>query len=147
MTAAHVEALAAIERDCFADPWSETALAEELDNDAAAFFVAVEGGTVLGYGGLLVTPFDAFVTNVAVAPEARRRGVARAILAAFEQHCRTRGLDSISLEVRVSNAPAIALYEGAGYVREGVRPRFYRHPDEDAAIYTLRLTPPNSTVR
>ncbi len=139
MTAAHVAAIAAIERACFADPWSETALAEELDNGTAAFFVAVEGDAVLGYGGMHNTGFDAYITNVAVAPEARRRGVARAILAAFDEFCQQHRLDSISLEVRVSNAPAIALYEGAGYVREGVRPHFYRHPVEDAAIYTKRF--------
>ena len=137
MTAAHIAALAALERACFSDPWSEAGLSEELDNPHAVFRVAVEGDTVLGYVGMHHLLDEGFITNVAVSPDARRRGVARTLLADLAAYGTAHGLYRITLEVRVSNAPAIALYEGAGYVRDGVRPKFYSHPTEDAAIYSL----------
>ena len=138
MTAAHIDALAAVERDCFADPWSAEALREELDNPHAVFRVAeADDGTVLGYVGMHHLVDEGFITNVAVFPAAHRRGAAKALLAELAAYGAAHGLCRITLEVRVSNAPAIALYEGAGYVRDGVRPKFYSHPTEDAAIYSL----------
>ena len=136
MTATHTAALAEIERECFAAPWSETALAEELENPHAVFRVATDGERVLGYVGMHHIADEGYIANVAVSPDARRQGVARTLLAELEQYGRTHGLYRLTLEVRVSNVPAIALYEGAGYVPDGVRPRFYAHPTEDAAIYS-----------
>ena len=80
---------------------------------------------------------EGFITNVAVNPTARRQGVAKALIADLTAYGTAHNLYRITLEVRVSNTPAITLYEGAGYVRDGVRPRFYRDPIEDAAIYSL----------
>ena len=138
MTAAHIDALAAVERDCFADPWSAEALREELDNPHAVFRVAEgEDGAVLGYVGMHHLVDEGFITNVAVFPAARRQGAAKALMAELATYGVANRLYRITLEVRVSNAPAIALYEGAGYVRDGVRPKFYSHPTEDAAIYSL----------
>ena len=137
MEAQNVEALARIEQACFAAPWTVEGLAEELANPHAVFRVAVEDGAVLGYVGMHHLVDEGFITNVAVDPTARRRGVARALLADLRNYGQSRGLYRITLEVRVSNVAAIALYEGAGYVRDGVRPGFYRAPVEDAAIYSL----------
>ena len=140
MNAGHLDGVAALERSCFAVPWSRAALAEELDNPAAAFLVAEEDGAILGYLGLHRALDEAFIANLAVAPAARRRGVARALLAFAEERERARGGYRLTLEVRASNAAAIALYEGAGYVCDGVRPGFYRLPDEDAKIYSRYLS-------
>ena len=74
------------------------------------------------------------VMNVAVAPEARRQGVARALLEALEARLRARGVASLSLEVRPSNGPALALYESLGFTEAGRRPGYYRNPREDAWI-------------
>ena len=137
MTAEHIAALAALERACFSDPWSEAGLSEELDNPHAVFRVAVEGDTVLGYVGMHHLLDEGYITNVAVSPDARRRGVARALLADLAAYGTAHGLYRITLEVRVGNTPAITLYEGAGYTRDGVRPGFYRDPTENAAIYSL----------
>ena len=137
MAAEHIAALAALERACFSDPWSESGLSEELDNPHAVFRVAVEDGVVLGYVGMHHLVDEGFITNVAVSPAARRRGVARALLAELAAYGREHALYRITLEVRVSNAPAIALYESLGFTRDGIRPRFYAHPTEDAAIYSL----------
>lgn len=136
MTADHIPALAALEAACFSDPWSAAALAEELTNPAAVFLVAVDAERVLGYVGMHHVADEGYIANVAVDPAARRQGVARCLLAALTDYGRAHNLYRLTLEVRVSNAPAIALYEGDGWVRDGVRPAFYSHPTEDAAIYS-----------
>ena len=137
MEQSHIAAVAALEQACFSEPWSAAALAEELDNPPAVFRVAVEGDTVLGYVGMHHVLDEGFITNVAVSPEARRRGVARALLADLAAYGREHSLYRITLEVRVGNAPARTLYESEGYRLDGVRPGFYRAPAEDAAIYSL----------
>ena len=138
MTAQNVADLAELEQVCFSTPWSAQALAEELDNPHAVFRVAVDTtGRVVGYVGMHHLLDEGFITNVAVSPTARRQGVAKALLAALADYGTAHSLYRITLEVRVGNTPAITLYEGAGYVRDGVRPGFYRNPTEDAAIYSL----------
>lgn len=137
MRPGHIPALAEIEKACFAAPWSAQALAEALENPCAAFQVAEDAqGRVMGYIGLYRVLDEGQIANVAVAPAFRRRGVARGLLAAVEALAAKEKLWRLTLEVRVSNAPALALYEGAGYVRDGVRSGFYRSPTEDAAIYS-----------
>ena len=138
MEACHLSALAALERASFSTPWSEAALEEELHNPHAVFRVALDdGGNVIGYVGMHHLVDEGFITNVAVSPTARRQGVAKALIADLTAYGTAHSLYRITLEVRVSNTPAITLYEGAGYVRDGVRPGFYREPTEDAAIYSL----------
>ena len=134
MTATHVPAIAQLEIECFADPWTETALYEELANPCAAFLVALIDDQVVGYLGCHHVADEGYITNVAVSPHARRQGIARELL----RYAKTEWqyLFRITLEVRVSNAAAIALYESEGFVKDGIRPSFYRHPAEDAAIYS-----------
>ncbi len=136
MTAQHISAVAALEQLCFSSPWSAAALADTLDNPQAVFWVAVKDNTVLGYAGLHHIGDEGYIDNVATAPAARRQGVGRALLAALDAYGRAHKLYRLTLEVRVSNRAAIALYSGAGYVRDGVRPHFYSKPAEDAAIYS-----------
>ena len=135
----HIEALAEIERLCFHAPWSAQALREELGQQSNLFLVAEQEG-VLGYVGCQTVLDEGYITNVAVHPTARRRGVAQALLAELEQQARQRGLSFITLEVRASNAAAIALYTQAGYEPVGVRRGFYRDPAEDAVLMTRYLT-------
>lgn len=130
----HVPAVAQLEAVCFADPWSGDALAEELNNPCARFLVAESDGLVVGYLGIHHIAGEGFIANVAVHPTARRRGVARALVqTAIDQGTH---LDRLTLEVRSSNAAAIALYRTLGFVHDGTRPRFYAHPTEDAEIYS-----------
>lgn len=139
MAAAHIAAIADIERQCFSTPWSAAALTEELDNPHAVFYVAMDGERVLGYAGMHHVGDEGYIDNVAVDPAARRQGAARALMDALEAYGREHALYRLTLEVRASNAAAIALYTGVGYVSDGVRPNFYRQPTEDAAIYSLYL--------
>lgn len=133
-TAAHIEAVSELEALCFSDPWSADALAEELANPCARFLVALDGGTVVGYLGCHHIAGEGFIANVAVHPNHRRRGIALKLVAtAIEQGA---SLSRLTLEVRESNTTAIALYRSLGFVKDGVRPRFYTHPTEDAGIYS-----------
>ena len=93
---------------------------------------------ILGVAGLICTPTEAYISNVSVAEEARRRGIAAGLLKALLSEGRKRGIRDFTLEVRASNAAAIALYEGLGFVCEGRRKAFYSAPREDALIYWLR---------
>lgn len=134
MAEEHLTAVAALERCCFADPWSEDALREELHNPPAHFSVALCDGEVAGYLGCHHIVDEAFITNVAVFPAFRRRGVGRALVQAAQRDA--AAMTRLTLEVRVSNRAAISLYRSLGFAEEGVRPRFYAHPTEDAALYS-----------
>lgn len=128
----HVEALAELEKLCFADPWSAQALRDELSNPCARFLVALCDGQIAGYIGCHLVAGEGFVTNIAVFPAYRRRGVARRLL----QSAMALPLTCLFLEVRASNVAAIALYRSLGFAEDGRRPRFYSHPTEDAVLYS-----------
>ena len=139
MDRSHLGQIAQLERECFSSPWSEEMLAQELYNDNASYVVAQgEDGTVLGYAGLQVVLDEGYIDNVAVRPDCRRQGIASALLGAFERFAQAH-LAFLTLEVRASNTPAIALYEAHGFVREGVRKNYYTNPREDAVIMTRRF--------
>ena len=138
MTADHLEELEKLERICFSRPWSRKMLAEELDNECAAFLVAEDAvtGKVVGYAGLLVVADEGYITNVAVFPEYRRQGIAAQIIQVFINFAMGNRLAFLTLEVRPSNAAAIALYQGFGFEEVGRRKNYYDLPKEDALILT-----------
>ena len=138
MTAEHLNEVAALELACFSRPWSRQMLAEELDNQCAAFLVALEPETdkVIGYAGLLVAADEGYITNVAVFPPYRRRGAAGKLLDVFLRFARANHLAFLTLEVRPSNAAAIALYTRFGFREAGRRRNYYDLPREDALILT-----------
>ena len=138
MNADHLEELEKLERICFSRPWSRKMLAEELENQCAAFLVAQDGitGQVVGYAGLLVMADEGYITNVAVFPEYRRQGVAAKLISVFENFARGNKLAFLTLEVRPSNTAAIALYESFGFEEVGRRKNYYDLPKEDALILT-----------
>lgn len=137
MTAAHTARLAELEKLCFSEPWSEKALLEEIKNPAAYFVTAVEGESILGYGGMHTVLGENYIDNIAVFPEYRGQGVGRAVTQALLQRAREAEGVFITLEVRASNASAIGLYTVLGFEKAGVRKRFYTEPEEDALIMTL----------
>lgn len=137
MQAAHIPALAAVERACFAVPWTQAGLRAELASSTAVFRVAVDGaGAVLGYGGMQFVCGEGYLDNVAVAPQHRGKGVGTAVVAALLGYARAHGGAFVTLEVRPSNAPALALYRGLGFVQAGRRRNFYSRPTEDALLLT-----------
>lgn len=136
MTENDVPAVAFLERECFSSPWSEKSLRESLKNEGAVFLCAMEDGNLLGYIGASVVLDEAYVSDLAVSKAARRKGVGTELLSCCERLCRERGSSFLSLEVRKSNAAAVALYQKAGFASVGERKNFYSSPREDAIIMT-----------
>lgn len=134
MNEGHVAQVAALEKLCFSDPWSETSVASELDNPLSLWLIAEEEGTVLGYVGSQTVLDETDMMNIAVRPECRRRGIAAALIGELVNQLRAHGSHVLRLEVRESNVPAIALYESMGFTQLGLRKNYYRNPKENALI-------------
>ena len=131
MNESHVAAVAELERQNFSEPWPDIAVRSELTNKLALWLVAVEDGEVVGYVGSQTVLQEADMMNIAVAEHCRRRGIARMLV---EELIRRLDAYQLSLEVRASNSPAIALYESLGFRQVGLRKNYYRKPKEDALI-------------
>ena len=129
----HVEGAARLERLCFSEPWSEKSL-ELLVSAGAVGYAVEENGTVAAYGGMMTVLDEGQITNIAVDPCHRRKGYGREIVRALIGYAEENGIVTISLEVRESNAAAIALYDSLGFCRCGIRKNFYRAPIESAII-------------
>lgn len=137
MSPDNVDEIAEIERACFSHPWTRQMLLEELDNLSASFIAAqAEDGTILGYAGLTVVLDEGYINNIAVREEYRRQGVASALLDVFVRFAQANQLAFLTLEVRASNAAAIALYEKHGFEQAGRRKHYYEDPQEDAILMT-----------
>jgi ribosomal-protein-alanine N-acetyltransferase len=134
MTADHVSQVAALEKVCFSDPWSENSVASELNNKLSLWLVAMEDDTVTGYIGSQTCCDETDMMNVAVHPDYRRRGIAEALVNALVEELKARESRCLTLEVRASNEPAQQLYEKLGFTQVGRRPNYYRNPKEDALI-------------
>lgn len=138
ITDTHLDQIEALEKICFSDPWSRKTLEDIVASESCVNLAAVDpAGLVLGYISLYRVLDEGYINNVAVRPEARRQGVATALL----QELRRQGgeLAFITLEVRESNQGARDLYAGLGYREVGRRRGYYFHPKEDAIIMTLEL--------
>lgn len=139
MNESHVAAVAALEKLCFADPWSLSSIASELKNPLALWLVAVEDDILCGYIGSQSVMGESDMMNVAVNPDFRRKGIGEALVTALSEELKALGNTSLTLEVRASNAPAIALYEKLGFTQVGLRKNYYRNPREDALILRKEL--------
>ena len=135
MTEADISQLVEMEKQCFSDPWSAAAFSYELHNPLSLWLVAAEGDTVVGYVGSQTVMGEADMMNIAVSASYRRQGIGQQLVNALIELLDTQfHAHSLALEVRVSNEPAISLYEKLGFVQVGRRPGYYRNPREDAYI-------------
>lgn len=138
MKASDVEAVSEIEREAFSMPWSAEDFLEMVEADYAHYYVAESNGRIVGCCGVRNLMGEGEITNVVVAASYRRQGIGRQMLEYLLREVKTLGIGDCTLEVRVSNTPAIRLYESLGFHGEGVRPRFYEKPVEDALIMWKR---------
>lgn len=130
----HVAQVAALERQCFADPWSEGSIASELDNPLSLWLVAEQDGAICGYIGSQTVLDETDMMNIAVRQDCRRQGIAAALIEELVSRLKERGSHILRLEVRESNTPAIALYNSMGFTQLGIRRNYYRNPKENALI-------------
>lgn len=135
MTVADIDQVREVETRSFTTPWSRQAfLAELCDNAYASYIVACADGRVVGYGGMWLIFNDAHVTNIAVHPDFRGRGIGERILLELMKRAREAGMHGMTLEVRPSNTAALALYRKHGFIQRGVRRRYYSDNQEDALV-------------
>lgn len=137
---AHIDQMAQIEIECFSVPWSREALLDELDNPYAHYVVCCDkAGNVVGYIGSRIVLDEADITNVAVRPQYRRRGIGFQLVTAMLGLMKMGGVRSVLLEVRESNLPAQKCYERAGFTVVGRRKNYYELPKEDALLMGRQL--------
>lgn len=129
-----VERVAELEKLCFRTPWSYNSLLGELSNDVAYYVVAVDGGEVCGYAGMWVMLDEAHMTNIAVDPDHRQRGIARRMILHLMHTALQNGAERMTLEVRENNHSAQRLYASLGFGFAGIRKRYYTDTGENALI-------------
>lgn len=127
-----MQQLAQIEKQCFKHPWSQKMLEESFEN-GCVFVVCEQNDKIVGYGGLYST---GDITNVAVLKEFRHQGIGKDIVEEIKNIAKSNNIDSIFLEVRVSNQNAIKLYEKCGFKLISTRKKYYED-GEDALIYAF----------
>ncbi len=133
----HIPDMVTLEVTCFSTPWSENLITQELRQPYAYYWGAVVDGCLVGYAGLNVILEEGHITNVAVDPEARRKGIGAALMSTLVAFAKEHTLAFLTLEVREGNNAAIRLYEQFGFLRCGVRPDYYELPKEAALLMTL----------
>ncbi len=138
MTPEDVPFISRLEEETFSMPWSPEAFLQMITKEDTRYYVAEEGGHLLGGCGLWMIAGEGNITNVAVAKDDRRRGVGTGLLTYLMQEGNREGVSAYTLEVRISNEAAIHMYEKLGFVSEGIRPNFYEKPTEDAMIMWKR---------
>ena len=139
-TARDVDAVVAIERASFADPWSRDAFEHALTSAGVRFDVACDAaGAVIGYVIAWTAAGEGEIANLAVAPDTRRAGVAAMLLDRVLAAARTQGVTTLYLEARESNHAARTLYALFGFREIGRRRAYYRKPTEDALVLSLEL--------
>lgn len=130
--------IAELEKQCFSQPWSESTL-KDAYRHGTIFISATCRGELLGYIGISTVLDEGYITNIAVFPKHRRKGVASTLLDRVFLLAREKGLAFVTLEVRESNQAAISLYIKKGFKAEGTRKDFYQSPKENALILTKRF--------
>lgn len=132
------ESVAEIEKACFSQPWSKASIEESMNGNNTFIGVKIEN-RLIGYVSVYESQGEGYINNVAVLPEFRRQGIAKALLCELNHYALNAHFDFLSLEVRESNMAAISLYTAFGFKCEGRRKNYYSSPTEDAIILTRRF--------
>ena len=129
-----VAAIARIDAVCFRTAWSDSAFRSELLNEHAFYNVAAIDDIPIGFSGMWIILDEVTINRVAVLPDYRCQGTGAMLLHDLLGKAAEQGAEAATLEVRVSNANAVALYSKFGFESEGVRKRYYEDTGEDALI-------------
>ncbi len=138
MTSEHLVDICEISIFSFPIPWSYDSFKRELKNKLASYLVVIMDNRVIAYGGIWVILEEAHITNIAVHPDYRCKGIGETLLNALLDKAYARGAKEITLEVRLSNLPAQWLYKKLGFSEEGIRKNYYEDNKEDALIMWKR---------
>ena len=136
----YLDSVSLLEKENFGlDAWSRGSFEETLENKDYHYIVALDNNEVIGMCGYLRSLDEADILNVSVKKESRGKKIANTLMKQLLDHGAAAGISHFTLEVRKENAPARKLYENLGFICEGIRPKFYKNPDDDVAIYWLHL--------
>ena len=138
LTPENVEGVSLVEKTCFSTPWSLESFQNDLTNDNAVYFCLEDDGKVIGYVGMWESFGEGNINNIAILPEYRRKGYAKLLLEHLISYGKEHKLTFLTLEVRESNEGARSLYQKMGFVRVGVRKKYYERT-EDAILMTLHF--------
>lgn len=128
-----------IDKASFPIPWLKTSFEEELKNMLATYYVAKIESNVVGYIGAWMVIDECHITNIAISPNHRRKGIASKLVTTLLNNCNGHGISYVLLEVRTTNIPAQKLYEKFGFHVDGTRKGYYKNPDgtyDDAILMT-----------
>lgn len=134
MTASDVDRVTDIAVRCFSNPWTKEDYIYSLESEHDLGLVAVCDNKVVGFCIMRMSIDSADITDVAVAPEARRKGIGSMLIASLLTEGKSRGITGYMLEVRISNEAAIDLYKKNGFEKTGIRKNYYKSPVEDALL-------------
>lgn len=129
-----LDAVMLIEQQSFSVPWSRPDMETCITKTSSLYVVAIDGENVVGYCGLWAVVDEGQINHVAVTQQERGKGIGTRLLETLIQEGIKQGLNAYTLEVRISNATAIALYKKMGFQEVGIRKHYYAHPIEDAVI-------------
>lgn len=135
----HIAEVAELEKRCFSMPWQEQQFRLAFEQHVFSIFGLRQKDTLVAYVAVYHTPYELEILNIATHPDHRRQGLGKRLLGLMLQIGVKMGIETSVLEVRRSNAAAIALYESYGYVQCGVRRHYYTDTNEDALVYTKSL--------
>lgn len=138
MSAEDIDSVLEISSLSFSSPWSRESYIKELANPIATYFVAKFDNKVVGFIGTWIVLDESDITNVAVHPDYRNKGIASKLIENLIKYCREQKCTSFILEVRCSNNSAISIYEKHDFVREGIRKGYYEDNKEDAILMRLK---------
>ena len=150
MRRAHIRKIMPIEQQVYPRPWTAQVFVEELEQARVGkrhYLVGTIGDELVGYGGLLYVENDAHVTNIAVHPTWRSRGIATELLLDLAWEANRRGCEAMTLEVRHTNVAAQQLYRRFGFVPAGVRKKYYENRDDAIVMWCAGVQEPEFADR
>ena len=139
MEKSDIDGVLEVENKSFSIPWSRHSFEKEMENELAYYVIAKCGDDVAGYGGIWFIAGEGHITNIAVHPSSRKKGIGKKILDELISESLKRNVLAMTLEVRVSNEVAIGLYSSYGFKAAGTRPKYYHDNGEDALIMWKEL--------
>lgn len=140
MNESHVDGVYKLSKECFSVPWTLESINNELNNPLAKYIVAQDLSTreVIGFVGVWIIAGEGDITNIAVSPKYRNKGIASELLTKLFELCKTFSCEHLTLEVRLSNIAAQNLYKKFNFKEEGIRKGYYSDNNEDAIIMWKR---------
>ena len=139
LTEEHIDDIVKIESESFGDPWSRKMFKDLLGLSYAVNFVAIENSKVAGYLIVYDIKTEIQIMNIAVKKSERHRKIATKLFDAIFDYAKAKNIREFTLEVRPSNTGAINLYKKLGFIIDGVRKNYYKNPQEDALLMSLKL--------